>query len=141
MSATRCVPQTTHTKGNKYSCGTVVITENSRKAYRCVSTVAMCKLLTIFTHILNNKSKKTDKLKTAERNKIFRKLLSKMPIICVNRASILHTQFNSRVVTKVSTAHCQYVVTECLLSSGKNQKLCKLCNVLCVKKVKDEYVY
>ena len=111
MSTTRCVPQTTHMEGGKKTpLATVVITENSRKAYRCVSTVATCKLLTIFTHIWNNKNNKTDKLKTAERNRISQKLLIKMPIMSVNLANIFHTQFNSRVVTEVSTAHYQYVV-------------------------------
>ena len=78
-----------------------IITENSKKAYLCVSSVATCKLLTIFTDILNNKSNKADKLKTAERNRIPKKLLSKMPIISVNLANIIHTQFNSRIVTTV----------------------------------------
>ena len=85
MSATSCVPRTSHTKEKKNTpVATANITENSKKAYRCVPTVATCKLLTIFTHILNNNNNKADKLKSAERNRISRKLLSKMPIISVN---------------------------------------------------------
>ena len=101
MAATRCVPQTTHTKEKNTPLATANITENSRKAYRCVSTVATCKLLTIFTRILNNKSNKAETLTTAERKRISRKLLSKMPIISVNLANIIHMQFNSRVVTEI----------------------------------------
>jgi hypothetical protein len=141
MGETRSVPQTTHTKGEKYSCG------DGRYYWKQKEGVPLCfyrrhvQMETIFTHTLNNKSNKADTLKTVERNKISRKLLNKMPIIFVNWANIIHTQFNSRVVREVSTAQYQYVVIQCQLSSGKNKDLCKFCNLLCIKKVKDEYVY
>ena len=114
-----------YTKKNSYECNslravnnlnerqkntlvvTVLITENSRKAYLCFPTIATCKLLTIFTCILNYKRKKADILTTAGGNKMSRQLLSKMPIISVNLSNIIHTQSNSRVMTKVSTAHYQ----------------------------------
>ena len=83
MQLVECRKQLTR-KAKNTPVVTVVITENSRKAYRCVCTVSTCKLLTIFTHILNNKINKADTLTTAERNRISRKLLSQMPIICVN---------------------------------------------------------
>ena len=91
MAAARCVPQTAHTKGKNTPVVTVVITENSRKAYRCVSTLPTWILLTMFTRILNDKSNKTDTLKTAERNRINRKLLGQMPITSVDFANITHT--------------------------------------------------
>jgi hypothetical protein len=89
MPSNRCVPQTAHTEGKNTPVVTVVITENSRKAYLCVSTVSTCKLLNIFTRILNNNSNKADTLTTADPNRISRKLLSQ--IICVNLANIIHT--------------------------------------------------
>jgi hypothetical protein len=61
-----------------------IITDNSMKAYLCVSTVATCKLLAIFNHILNNKSNMADILMTAGRSRISRQLLSMMHIISVN---------------------------------------------------------
>ena len=63
---------------------TVNITENSGKALLCVSTVATCKLLTIFTHILNYKNNKSVILMNSGRGRMSRQLLSKMPIISVN---------------------------------------------------------
>ena len=33
------------------------------------------------------------------------------------------------------------MVIECQLSSERNKVICKFCNVLCVKKVKDGYIY
>jgi hypothetical protein len=84
MNVTRCVPQTTHTE-DKSSLGAMVnITANSRKVYLYFSTVVTPKLLTIFTHILKNKSNKADKLTTAGRSRMTRQLLNKMTIISVN---------------------------------------------------------
>ena len=70
---------------------TVNIIENSKKAYLSFSTVAICKLLTIFTHILKNKSNNAVKLTTKGRSRMSRQLLSKMPIISLNLDNILHT--------------------------------------------------
>jgi len=44
---------------------------------------------------------------TAGRNIVYRQLLCKMPIICVNSANIIHSQFNCRVVTTVLTVRYQ----------------------------------
>jgi hypothetical protein len=84
MSATLCVPQQLIRVSKNFPVATVNITENSGKAHPCVSTVATYKLLKIFTHILNYKSNTVDTLTTAGRSKIYRHLLSKMPIISVN---------------------------------------------------------
>jgi len=53
MSATRCVPQTTHMKGIKYSCGNGQYYWKQQKGVPLCFYGATCKLLTIFTHILN----------------------------------------------------------------------------------------
>jgi hypothetical protein len=140
MSATRRVPQTTHTSVKNSYVSTVIITENSGKAYLCVSTVATCKLLTIFPHILYNNNNKSVTLTNAGRNRMPRWLLSKIPIISVNWANIINTQTNCRVATTVSTAYYQYLVIMYQLPSGKHKTFCKFCIVLCDKKVKTEEI-
>ena len=54
---------------------------------------------------------------------------------------MLHTQFNSRVVTTVSTTHYQWVVIYCQLPSGQHKTFSKFYKLQCVKNVKDENVY
>jgi hypothetical protein len=85
MAATHCMPQTTHRVTKNSPVATVITTQNSRKAYLCVSTVATCKLLPIFIYILNYKSNKADTFMTARRSRMYRQLLSKMPIISAGR--------------------------------------------------------
>jgi len=110
MPATLCVPQTTHTEGKQHSSG------DGQYYWKQQEGVPLCfyrrymQTANDFYYILNNKSNKAETLTTAERNRISRELLIKMPIISVNLAKITHTQFNSRVVTEVLTALYQCVV-------------------------------
>ena len=110
MSATSCVPQTTHTEGKQHSSG------DGQYYWKQQEVVPLCffrrymQTAKDFSRILNNKSNKAETLTTAERKRISRKLLCKMPIISVNLANIIHTQFNNRVVTEIWTSCYQYVV-------------------------------